>query len=348
MDAGLFMKKYQFYLAMLCICNLSFADQPLWIFTPETATSVEFPVNLTSSIIYTVSNQSSRSRSLVIKPIQGVTQVSSCVLAPKGQTGDTCSLNLSITGSDLPQQGISGGPVLCQSDSNGAPNPLECYQPSPSDVLNITVGPSITDAVDWRVHGVVTPVKNQGSCQSGYTFSATGAMEGFQALQSGTLRSFSEQQLLDCSINNGCDGGTVPAALEYIINQGGYSATEPQYPYTAHKGSCHSVAGMVYTYMSAYTQVPPKNEIALAQQVEQQPVSARISVGDWFQSYHGGLENPDCSSDTEYQDVLIVGYTPTYWIIKNSYGSSWGSSGYLYLVRGINACGIANAAYAPR
>jgi len=93
--------------------------------------------------------------------------------------------------------------------------------------------------------------------------------------------------------------------------------------------------------------VAPKNEIALAMQVEQQPVSAMISIGPWFQSYSGGVVNPDCSTDTQYQNVLVVGYTPTYWIIKNSYGTSWGSEGYLYLTRGTNACGIANAAFAP-
>lgn len=90
-------------------------------------------------------------------------------------------------------------------------------------------------------------------------------------------------------------------------------------------------------------------EIALAGQVEQLPVSATIKVGSCFENYSSadGVSNLNCSVDTAYQSVLIVGYTPTYWIIKNSYGRSWGNDGYLYLIRGVNACGIADSAFAP-
>lgn len=334
-----------FLMAILFLSATSFANAPVWTFVPTTATTVEFPVNLTSSIVYTVSNQSSRSHRLVIKPIQGVTQVGTCTLAPKGQAGDTCTLNLSVNGSQLPATGISGGPVLCQSNDDGSPNPTQCYQPSQGDTLNITVGPDITDSVDWRARGAVTSVKNQGGCQSDYAFSTTGAVEGFYAINHGTLRSLSEQQIVDCSANQGCSGGTVPASLQYIIDEGGI-ATEATYPYTAHQGVCRSVVELDVG-VSTFIPVPPKNEIALAQQVAQQPVSAKLSIGQWFVDYRGGVSNPDCSADTEYQNVLIVGYTSEYWIIKNSYGSSWGAQGYLYLVRGINACGIADAAFAP-
>ncbi|MBY0544423.1 MAG: C1 family peptidase [Gammaproteobacteria bacterium] len=339
------MKINKLFLATLCVSTASFAGQPVWTFAPTTVTSVVFPTNVTSSIVYIVSNQSSQSHTLVIKPIQGITQIGACVLAPKGQTGDSCTLNLSVTGSQLPASGISGGPILCQSNNNGSPNLSECYQPSPGDTLNITVGPPISESVDWRARGVVTPVKNQGDCLSSYAFSTTGAVEGFYAIHSGNLRSFSEQQIVDCSENSGCDGGTVLTSLQYIINAGGI-ALEFQYPYTARQGICRNVSN-VNVDVNKFIQVPPKNEIALAEQVEQQPVSAMISIGPWFQSYSGGAINPDCSTDTEYQNVLIVGYTSTYWIIKNSYGSSWGSRGYLYLTRGINACGIANEAFAP-
>jgi C1A family cysteine protease len=333
------------FLVVLSVSTPSFAGQALWTFTPTTATTVEFPSNLTSSIVYTISNQSSRSHRLVIKPIQGVTQVAPCVLEPKGQAGDTCTLNLSVTGSDLSTSGISGGPIVCQSNSDDTPNPNQCYQPSSADRLNISLAAPISDSIDWRARGKVTPVKNQGSCLSSYAFSTTGAVEGFYAINTGTLRNFSEQQIIDCSANAGCVDGTVPLSLQYIINHDGI-ATEATYPYTAVQGSCKSVLEVIVD-VNNYIQVPAKNEIALAEQVMQQPVSAQISIGPWFQSYSGGEISPDCSHDTDYQNVLIVGYTSTYWIIKNSYGTSWGSQGYLYLTRGTNACGIANAAYAP-
>jgi len=340
------MKAINLFIVTLCLSTTPFA-QPVWTFNPTTVTSVVFPINLTSSIVYTVSNQSSRTHNLVIKPIQGVTQVAPCVLAPKGQTGDSCTLNLLITGSQLPANGVSGGPVVCQSNNDGTPNVNQCYQPSQGDTLNITVGQSISEAINWRTQGVVTPVKNQGECQSSYAFSTTGAVEGFYAINTGTLRSFSEQQIIDCSTNAGCNGGSVPTSLQYIMAQNGI-ALESQYPYTARQGICRQVSDFNVD-VTGFIQVPSKNEIALAEQVEQQPVSAMLRVGPWFQAYSNAdrVVNPDCSSDTEYQNVLIVGYTPTYWIIKNSYGSRWGDDGYLYLIRGINACGIANNAFSP-
>lgn len=324
-----------------------FAGQPLWTFTPTTATSLVFPKNITSSVIYTVSNNSAHPHNLVIKPIKGITQVGSCVLAPKGQDGDHCTLNLSITGNELPENGISGGPLLCQSNQDGTANNNLCYQPSMENILQITVGNPISENVDWRTQGAVTPVKNQGDCQSGYAFSTTGAIEGFYAINSNVLRSFSEQQIIDCSNNSGCDSGTVTQSLEYVISQGGI-ALGSSYPYTAQQHSCRIVPN-VDVQVTGYTQITYQNEIALAEQVEQLPVSATIQVGDWFLNYSSsdGVINPNCSEDTAYQSVLIVGYTPTYWIIKNSYGRSWGNNGYLYLIRGINACGIANAAFAP-
>ena len=284
----------------------------------------------------------------MIKPISGVTQIGACRLAPKGQAGESCTLNLSVSGAQLPANGIFGGPVLCQSNQAGSPDLNQCYQPSQGDTLNVTVGPPIAESVNWRTQGAVTPVKNQGNCNSSYAFSTTGAVEGFYAINTGTLLGFSEQQIIDCSMNAGCDGGSVPASLAYIIGYGGIDE-QVQYPYTAQQGSCRAVAPGVNVNIHGFIQIPSKNEIALAEQVERQPVSAMLSIGPWFESYTGsdGVVNPDCSADTQYQNVLVVGYTPTYWIIKNSYGASWGNNGYLYLIRGINACGIANAAFAP-
>ncbi|KAL7577910.1 hypothetical protein ACA910_007545 [Epithemia clementina (nom. ined.)] len=104
--------------------------------------------------------------------------------------------------------------------------------------------------VDWRTHGVVTPIKNQGHCGSCWTFSTTGCLESHMCLMMGGSRTdcpswtgLSEQQLVDCAgaYNNfGCSGGLPSQAYEYIkFNQGHGLDLETSYPYHAQEtGYC--------------------------------------------------------------------------------------------------------------
>jgi C1A family cysteine protease len=95
----------------------------------------------------------------------------------------------------------------------------------------------IPESIDWREEGVVTPIKNQGHCGSCWTFSATGAMEGAYAIYSGILKSFSEQQLLDCvKKDNGCNGGEMIDAFEYVSKN--LVCSEDEDPYKAKDGKC--------------------------------------------------------------------------------------------------------------
>ncbi|KTD38335.1 hypothetical protein Lmor_0340, partial [Legionella moravica] len=117
------------------------AARPLWTFTPAVGSNPTqaIPANGSASIQYIIENQSNKSKQLVMVPIPGVTQTAPCPLAPKGQAGSSCTLNLVISGSALPQNGVHGGPALCQTNADGSPNSSQCYQPSPGNQLNITL-----------------------------------------------------------------------------------------------------------------------------------------------------------------------------------------------------------------
>lgn len=98
--------------------------------------------------------------------------------------------------------------------------------------------------VDWATQGAVTGVKNQGSCGSCWSFSTTGALEGLSKLAYGTLESFSEQQLVDCSSsygNQGCNGGLMTSAFKFIRDHG--IVHEDEYPYKGVQGKCAKAEG---------------------------------------------------------------------------------------------------------
>merc|ERR1711916_256234 len=95
----------------------------------------------------------------------------------------------------------------------------------------------LADSVDWTTKGAVTPVKDQGSCGSCWSFSTTGVLEGTNQITTGRLVLLSEQQLVDCDrADNGCSGGWPHNALDYISSNG--ACTESSYPYHASGRTC--------------------------------------------------------------------------------------------------------------
>jgi len=215
-----------------------------------------------------------------------------------------------------------------------------------------------TLSVDWRsgqkVDGgsAVTPVKNQQQCGSCWSFSATGSLEGALSLKNGKLVSFSEQELVDCSAeegNQGCNGGLMDQAFQYIIDYG--LCTEASYAYTAADGTCQNTTctkGVKAGVIKGFHDVPANDEESLAAAALIGPVSIAIEADqDVFQYYSSGvLDDASCGVNLDH-GVLIVGYdfsgasgTEKYWIVKNSWGPDWGLSGYINLAYGKNTCGL--------
>ena len=201
---------------------------------------------------------------------------------------------------------------------------------------------------DWRALGAVTPVKNEGDCDASWAFAVTGLVESDHRIRAGTLFSLSEQELLDCTgAGSGCGGGSPIAALRTLIARGGLS-TAAAYPYTARAGTCKP--SVPVATIPGAGRVPPGDEVSLQNYVAQGPVLALIDESPAVDSYRGGIFAGPCSTSNPTRAVLIVGYATTgsedYWIVKNSLGTSWGASGYIYMLRHKNICGIANFALA--
>ncbi|KAL4629527.1 cathepsin L1-like [Arapaima gigas] len=235
---------------------------------------------------------------------------------------------------------------------------LNCLREEPDDLQsgNHTFEPpqnaTLPLSMDWRTQGLVTPVRNQGSCGCCWAFSAVGALEGQIKKQTGKMIPLSPQNLVDCSIsygNHGCKGGYLSKAFNYIIGNKGIDS-EVFYPYKGKQGMCHySVMGKAGD-CRGYKILPSGNEKML-----QYVVSAvgPVSVGmnsklSSFQFYRGGIYNDlKCSNLKTNHAVLVVGYGTDngqdYWLVKNSWGTAWGENGFFRMARNKNnLCGIAN------
>jgi len=212
---------------------------------------------------------------------------------------------------------------------------------------------------DWRQFGIVTPVKNQGSCGSCWTFSTVGVMESHYLLKyGGKARYFSEQQLVDCAgafDTYGCSGGLPSHSYEYIMYNGGLT-TEDQYPYKGVNQTCQYKNGMQSISVVGGSINITTDEVAIAQALfENGPTSISFTVMPDFKMYKGGIySNSTCPNgplDVNH-DVVLVGYGTEngtdYWIIKNSWGTTFGENGYFRMQRGVNMCGIKNCGSYPQ
>ncbi|PUZ46566.1 hypothetical protein GQ55_7G088600 [Panicum hallii var. hallii] len=215
---------------------------------------------------------------------------------------------------------------------------------------------------DWREHGAVGPVKNQGSCGSCWSFSTSGALEGAHYLATGKLEVLSEQQMVDCdhecdasdprSCDAGCNGGLMTTAFSYLEKVGGLES-EKDYPYTGSDSTCKFDKSKIVAQVKNFSVVSVDEDQIAANLVKHGPLAIGINAV-FMQTYIGGVSCPYICGRHLDHGVLLVGYGSAgyapirfkekpYWIIKNSWGENWGENGYYKICRGPhmqNKCGV--------
>lgn len=224
---------------------------------------------------------------------------------------------------------------------------LRRYWPS-----KIHAGKDLPNTTDWRSRGAVTPVKNQGSCGSCWSFSTTGNIEGQWFLAGNSLVSFSEQNFVSCDnlLAFGCNGGFSWIAYSWAVsNQNGSIYTEASYPYVSGNGtvpSCNSGSGVVGGRIIGGKLLSPWDVEGMKYFLAfEGPLSVAVDATSLWDSYTSGVIT-SCEGILPNHEVLIVGYGTQslnstvieYWIVKNSWGASWGEEGYIRIQTGKNLC----------
>jgi len=210
----------------------------------------------------------------------------------------------------------------------------------PDAIFEAPADAVVPTSIDWREKGAVTGVKDQGQCGSCWSFSATGAMEGAYKIAKGTLPSLSEQNFVDCDNRKnggsdlGCNGGLMDSAFKWAKSNGGI-CTEADYAYTAKSGTCHDSGCKKAAYApTGFVDVKKNDDASMVAALALRPVSIAIEADESaFQLYKSGIFTGKCGTNLDH-GVLAVGYGADYYIVKNSWGTSWGDKGYIKLARG--------------
>ena len=214
------------------------------------------------------------------------------------------------------------------------------------------------DSFDWRDRGLVTPVRDQGSCGSCWAFSTVANLEGIYYKMKGQVVDLSEQILVDCdTLDSGCNGGLMEYAFTWLKENG--IETEEDYPYTGKKGKCNAdpskyidmkVTGYRKLGRSTSTWSPVDEEEIKEFLYETNPLSVALNANLLVYYTEGVLDVPasQCPASGINHAVTLVGYghdtesDKDYWTCKNSWGENWGESGYFRIKRGSGTCGINN------
>jgi len=214
---------------------------------------------------------------------------------------------------------------------------------------------------DWRTKGVVTAVYNQQQCGDCWAFSITETIESSWAMPTSAgggghaLVELSMQQVTSCdTTDDGCGGGNPPTAYQYVISAGGLESYT-DYPFTSGNGNtgyCKFDAADIVASIKSWAWVsrsPNGNEGTMLNDCYTYgPLSICVDASTWS-AYRGGIITSNCGTQLDHC-VQLVGWnqsTVPYWIVRNSWGVTWGEAGYIYIERNLNLCGISNECTRP-
>jgi len=204
----------------------------------------------------------------------------------------------------------------------------------------------------WTNEGMVTKVKNQGSCGSCWTFAAVGGLETRYRKETGVLRNFAEQEYLDCvyeGTRDGCSGGWPDDPYKYSAKYGRLASTA-HYEYDASDNSCKRSSkpdALIAAKITGHTRVG-RNWAAHIAALTTGSLSLTFQVTEYFNQYTSGIIQDRSCTGRSNHGVSAVGYTPTYMLVKNSWGSSWGENGFVKFARGYDGkCGLLSWSYYP-
>jgi cathepsin L len=242
-----------------------------------------------------------------------------------------------------------------ESDPNSSPSSETLSLSSMEDLAsNEDLG-----SLNYAEGHCVTPVKSQGGCGSCWAFTATGAMESAYCKRTGVLVSLSEEQLVNCVKESaGCDGGWMHYAYNYVKAEGGIS-TDDSYPYRAGtlltESECEADPARFINMTLTYMHLRFGDDANLLKALKTiGPISVAVSVANGFYRYSSGVMDPrEACGPRMNHAVLLVGYGVDeqtklpYWLLKNSWGTSWGEDGYFRLNRKVNnSCFVSERASA--
>jgi C1A family cysteine protease len=229
----------------------------------------------------------------------------------------------------------------------------------PKQVPGVPVAPRAPMApgsFDWRTKNGITAVKDQAQCGSCWAFSCTESIESVYIIKGGKAGQvpLAPQQIVDCDTgDDGCNGGDLPTCYQYVQSAGGLE-TERDYPYKGVDGRCNAQSSLEQDPITGFNYVIPQgstDEMAMASYLAaNSPMSIIVDASSWS-SYSGGVLTADqCGQDLDHA-VQAVGYSGLdangYWIVRNSWGTSWGENGFIRLQMASNTCGLTSEVTVP-